>query len=61
MLLKVSRIRRLILSVLSGNHWITYIRLLVIHLPLKLYIIGAWNEPMNAVMKKYAIEMLSYL
>jgi len=44
-----------------GNHWITYSVISNSFAQPKLYIIGAWNEPMNAVMKKYAIELLSYL
>ena len=44
-----------------GNHWITYSVITNSFAQPKLYIIGAWNEPMNAPMKKYAIELLSYL
>lgn len=44
-----------------GNHWITYSIITNSFAQPKLYIIGAWNEPMNAVMKKYALELLSYL
>jgi hypothetical protein len=44
-----------------GNHWITFSFITNSFGHAKLYVIGAWNEPMNAVMKRYAIELLSYL
>ena len=44
----------------TGNHWMLFSLVSDWYANPKLYIIGAWNEPMNDTLKKYAYDLLSY-
>jgi hypothetical protein len=45
----------------TGNHWILFSALCNSHGQLKIYCIGAWNEPFNDAMKKYAGYFLNVI
>ncbi len=45
----------------TGNHWILFSVLCNSHGQLKIYCIGAWNEPFNGAMKKYAGYFLNVI